>query len=106
MRSFLFIESRGEHESPDVTALLELGGRLRGSGHAVTVFLIQNGVGTLGVGEPWQAMVEQGIDVWADEFSLRGRGLGPKQVPPGVQLGGADDLVRLLMTDGVVAVWH
>jgi hypothetical protein len=106
MRSYLLIESRGEHESPDVPALLRLGGRLRGGGHAVTVFLIQNAVATLGAGEPWRSLLDAGIDVWADELSLRTRGLGEKQCPPGVRLGGADDLVRMLMTDGVVPVWH
>lgn len=106
MRSYLFIESRGEHESPDVPALLRLGGGLRGAGHPVTVFLIQNAVATLGADEPWRSLVDAGIDLWVDEFSLRTRGLGEKQCPPGVRLGGADDLVRMLMTDGVVAVWH
>ncbi|MDG4831708.1 DsrE family protein [Solwaraspora sp. WMMD1047] len=106
MRSYLFIETRGAHESPDVLNLFELGGTLRESGHEVTIFLTQNAVLALGRSDPLADLIARGVGVWADDYSIAARGLDPDRRPPGVRLGGAADLVRLLMAPDAVPVWH
>jgi hypothetical protein len=105
-RSYLLIESRGTHESPDVGALFDLGRRLREAGHETVVYLVQNAVFALGRPADLEALLTCGVRVWADEPSLAARGLDPARRPAGVTLGGTPDLVRLLMTPDTVPVWH
>lgn len=102
---YLFIESRSTRESPDVTALLDLAGRLREAGHEVTLFLVQNAVVAAAGAGRLRALLDLGVEILADDLSLDCRGLGP--VPPdGVRRSGVAELVRLLMSGGVVASWH
>ena len=104
-RTYLFIESRSEQESPDVLATLGLVGGLREAGHDVSLFLVQNAVTMAGrIGELVD-LSRAGVTVWADDHSLATRGL---QAPPGdgIRLGGVSDVVRILTTPGVVPVWH
>lgn len=104
MRSYLFLESRSDLDSPDVPAALALAGELRGAGHEVAVFLVQNAVTMVGRTAALVDLHAAGVEVWADDHSLAVRGL-PE--PAGaVRLGGAPDMVRLLMSPGVVPVWH
>ncbi|MGC4809230.1 DsrE family protein [Micromonospora sp. DT228] len=105
MRSYLLVESRTEQESPDVPRFFELGTGLRRAGHPVTVFLIQNAV--IGARAPAvTSLVAAGVEVWADESSVRTRGLSPDDCPEGVRLGGMPNLVGMLMAAGCVPVWH
>jgi sulfur transfer complex TusBCD TusB component (DsrH family) len=104
-RTYLFIESRSEQESPDVLATLGLVGGLRQAGHDVSLFLVQNAVTMAGrIGE-LADLSRVGVTVWADDYSLATRGL---PAPPGddIKLGGVSDVVRILTTPGVVPVWH
>lgn len=104
MRSYLLIESRGEYESPDVTALFELAVRLCDLGHRVAVFLIQNAVVIRD--QSAADLAARGVTVWVDEYSIAARGLDPQRCPPGVRLGGVPELVRMLMAGDTVPVWH
>ena len=104
-RTYLFLESRSEQESPDVLATLGLVGGLSEAGHDVSLFLVQNAVTMAGrVGELVD-LSRAGVTVWADDHSLAARGL---QAPAadGIRLGGVSDVVRILTTPGVVPVWH
>jgi predicted peroxiredoxin len=104
VRSYLFLESRSDLDSPDVPATLALAGQLRGEGHQVAVFLVQNAVTMVGRPATLDELHAAGVQVWADDHSLAVRGL-PE--PAGaVRLGGAPDMVRLLMTPDVIPVWH
>jgi len=105
MGSYLLVESRSDQESPDVTALFDLGTRLRAEGNEVAVFLVQNAVLAMH-DETVHDLVANGVRVWADRYSILARGLDPEAHPAGVSLGGADDLVDLLMADGTTPVWH
>ncbi len=105
-RSFLLIESRGEHESPDVPAFLDLGGRLGAADHEIVVFLVQNAVLALARPAALEDLLARGVRVWADERSIADRGLDPDRRPPGVRLGGPPELVRMLMAPDTVPVWH
>jgi hypothetical protein len=106
LKSYLFIESRCDQESPDVLAALDLAGRLRARGHEVAVFLIQNAVAMAAGSAPVTALVSRGARVWVDEFSVSVRGFDKTRHSPGIQLGDARDLVRLLMTRDVIPIWH
>lgn len=104
MRSYLFLESRSDLDSPDVPAALALAGDLRADGHEVAVFLVQNAVTMVGRTPALGDLRAAGVEIWADDYSLAVRGL-PE--PAGAaRLGGAPDLVRLLMAPDVVPVWH
>jgi hypothetical protein len=104
VRTYLFLESRSDLDSPDVPAALALAGDLRGAGHEVAVFLVQNAVTMAGRTAALGDLAAAGVDVWADDHSLAVRGLPDPAAP--VRLGGAPDIVRLLMAPGVVPVWH
>lgn len=104
MKSYLFLESRSDLDSPDVPAALALAGQLRGEGHEVALFLVQNAVTMAGRTAALGELHAAGVQVWADDHSLAVRGL-PE--PGGaVRVGGAPDMVRLLMTPDVIGVWH
>ena len=104
-RTYLFIESRSEQESPDVLATLGLVGGLSAAGHEVSLFLVQNAVTMAGRIGALLDLARAGVTVWADDHSLATRGL---QAPAeeGIRLGGVSDVVRILTTPGVVPVWH
>lgn len=106
MKSYLLIESRSDRESPDVTALRETAVRLREAGHRVTLFLVQNAVLSDGSRPSLGELVEAGVEVWIDGFSVDNRVPGPPPGPAGARAGGMPELVRMLMTPGVVPVWH
>lgn len=104
MKSYLFLESRSDLDSPDVPAALALAGQLCAEGYPVAVFLVQNAVTMVGRSATLGELHAAGVQVWADDHSLAVRGL-PEPVG-GVRLGGASDMVRLLMAPDVVPVWH
>jgi predicted peroxiredoxin len=106
MKSYLLVESRSDLESPDVGALRGLAARLRKAGHDVVLFLVQNGVMTSGARPPLDEVAGAGVTVWLDEFSVRARGLASAPRPPGAQVVGMGELVRLLMAPDVIALWH
>jgi predicted peroxiredoxin len=55
---------------------------------------------------PVEDLVRRGVHVWVDDFSISVRGFDQVARSPGIRLGGAPDLVRLLMIRDTVAIWH
>lgn len=106
MRSYLFLESRSDLDTPDVPAMLAVLGGLRDAGHEVSLFLLQNAVTMVGRIGALDVLHRDGVAVWADDHSLAVRGLPEPAPGGGVRTGGAPDLVRMLMAPGVVPVWH
>jgi hypothetical protein len=106
VKSYLLIESRSDQESPDVPALRETAARLSGAGHPVTLFLVQNAVLSDGSRPSLAELLDAGVEVWIDEYSARARVPCPLPRPAGMRSGGMPELVRMLMTPGVVPVWH
>lgn len=80
---YLLIESRDPYESSVVSQHFGLAVRLHEAGHAVSVFLVQNAVlparqhAARGALAP---VLAAGIEVLADEFSLRERGIETRGV--------------------------
>ena len=88
MADYLLIESRDPFSSPTVTAHVELAVGLRRAGSRVALFLVQNGVLPARAGADGDALHEAlaaGVEVLADDFSLRERGIAPADVARGVK---------------------
>jgi hypothetical protein len=80
---YLIIESRDPYESSIVARHFDLAVSLRQAGHAVSVLLVQNAVlpvRRLAVRDALAPVLAAGIEVLADEFSLRERGIGMHDV--------------------------
>jgi predicted peroxiredoxin len=108
MGDYLLIESRDPFESNDVAFYYELAANLAKAGSKVTLFLIQNGVFAArrshradGVA----AAAKAGVQVLADEFSLRERGIPASRLVTGVKSAALDVVIDQL-AEGRRALWH
>jgi hypothetical protein len=108
MKSYLLIESRDPFESADVDNFYDLAAGLADAGHPVTLFLVQNGVMPArhgAMGGQLGALASDGVEVLADEFSLRERGISPNRLVSGVRPAPIDIVVDQL-AQGRNAIWH
>jgi hypothetical protein len=106
MPSYLLIESRDPFDSGDTAFIRDLATRLVGLGNRVTVFLVQNGVLPARNGcrtQGFSELVEGGVEMLADDFSLRERGIDSLQ--PGIKPA-AIDVVIDRMAAGRKVIWH
>jgi sulfur relay (sulfurtransferase) complex TusBCD TusD component (DsrE family) len=107
--NYVFIESRDPFESPETKSVTETAVALSKKGHTVTVFLVQNGVlgaRKLAVTSHVPAIVESGVTVLADDFSLQERGISMDECAPGLQSGSMERLIDLIVQENTKAVWH
>jgi hypothetical protein len=108
MSKYLLIESRDPFETNDVRYFYDLAAQLARADHRVTLFLVQNAVLAARSGEHafWFAeLAKAGVEVLADDFSLRERGI------PGARLAGAVtaaalDVVIDRLGEGRKTLWH
>ena len=108
MSKYLFIESRDPYESNDVPAYYDLAAGLAREGETVTVFLVQNGVLAARKGEKGELiekLAKAGVEVLADEFSLRERAIASGRLVAGVKTSALDVVVDQL-EEGRKALWH
>jgi predicted peroxiredoxin len=109
MSGYLLIESRDTLESSDVTSFYELATGLAGQGEPVTLFLVQNGVFSARRGARMAAALDAvttaGVEVLADDFSLRERGISSERLAPRVTAAPLDAVVDRLV-EGRKALWH
>jgi sulfur relay (sulfurtransferase) complex TusBCD TusD component (DsrE family) len=106
MANYLIIESRDPFDSNDVANSYELAVGLAKEGNAVTLFLVQNGVLPARKSKHSSMLGEvakAGVEVLADEFSLRERGMS--KLIDGVRSTPLDVVVDRL-ADGSKAIWH
>ncbi len=108
MASYLLIESRDPFENHDVGYFYDLAAGLARQGNNVTLFLVQNGVfparrsahsGRL------SELAKSGVELLADGFSLRERGIHADRLVAEVRSAPLDDLVDRL-ANGCKALWH
>jgi sulfur relay protein TusB/DsrH len=108
MSKYLFIESREPFESRDAQALYDLAQGQVDEGNEVTVFLIQNGVLSARkdsiYADRLTELVENGVTVLADDFSLRERAV--RRVVDRVTPATVEELVEMMLTEGVKTIWH
>lgn len=108
MASYLFIESRDPFENNAVARQYELAANLVKDGNKVTLFLVQNGVLPARPGacsEMLSTAARAGVEVLADEFSLRERGIGADKMAEGVKAAPLDIVIDQL-AEGRKALWH
>ena len=106
MADYILIESRDPFDSAEVGRFLDLAEGLAKEGGDVALFLVQNAVlqaRAKAAGSRLGRMRAAGIDVYADEFSLRERGIqdaAPHAVRAPIRL------VIDRMCAGWSHVWH
>lgn len=108
MAKYLLIESRDPFESSDVTSYADLAISLKRGGSEVTMFLVENGVLPARVGacaDVLARVVDAGIEVLADEFALRERGIPADRLRSGVRRAPLSVVVDRL-ADGSKTLWH
>lgn len=106
--SYLFIASRDPFDSNVAVDFYDMAADLAKDGNTVTLFLVQNGVlparpGPISAGLARAA--EAGVEVLADEFSLRERGIPGDRLAGGVKPAPLD-LVIDQLAEGRKALWH
>ena len=107
MRDYLLLESRDPFECSDVPRHQELAESLAKEGHRVALFLVQNGVLAArrgGRSQPLTRLADSGVEVLADDFSLRERGIAPSALAAGVKSCSIDIALDRL-TEGRKALW-
>jgi len=108
MSKYLLIESRDPFETSEVAYFYNLAGGLRAAGNEVTLFLVQNGVlpaRPSARSEPLGALTRARVQVLADEFSLRERGIPATRLLGGVKAAPLDIVIDQL-SEGRKALWH
>ncbi len=108
MASYLIIESRDPLEWKEVAHHYDLAAGLAKEGNRVTLFLVQNGVfpARRSAASPaLEAVARAGVEVLADDFSLRERGIDAGRLADGVKASPIDVVVDQL-ADGRKAIWH
>jgi sulfur transfer complex TusBCD TusB component (DsrH family) len=106
---YVFIETRDPFQTSESGFVAETAAALRRRGRPVAVFLVQNGVLAARAGARGStlgALTAAGVDVLADDFSLRERGIEARDMTPGVRESSVGALVDLIVQPGTKAVWH
>jgi sulfur relay (sulfurtransferase) complex TusBCD TusD component (DsrE family) len=105
---YLLIESRDPFDSNDVPSFYDLAKQLKTEGNDVTLFLVQNGVlaaRTSRASDALKAVAAAGVQVLADDFSLRERGIAVSRVLSGVKPSPLDIVIDQL-AEGRKTLWH
>ena len=111
MARYVLIESRDPFEYGDTTYMYDMAGDLAAKRNNVTLFLIQNGVlcARRDVKNNLLAGLKSkgpSVQVEADDFSLRERGIKTSGLVAGVSVSNVDNLVDHLVEEGAKIVWH
>ena len=108
MAKYLFIESNDPFERNDVERFYDLAAALARARNEVTLFLVQNGVLPARRSDKsplLEVLHEAGVQVLADDFSLRERGIPDARLSPAVRSAPIDTVIQQL-TEGAKALWH
>lgn len=108
MAKYLLIESRDPFENNVVARQYDLAVNLVKEGNRVTLFLVQNAVLPARPGNLSSLLTntaKAGVEVWADDFSLRERGIVAGRLAEGVKAA-ALSLVIDQLAERRKAIWH
>ncbi len=108
MSKYLLIESRDPFEANDVSNIYDLAEGLAREGNEVTLFLVQNGVLPARPGTRSSALASVAstdVEVLADDFSLRERGIAADGLVAGVTASPIDIVIDQL-AEGRKALWN
>ena len=108
VKNYLCIESQGVFEAADTAHFWSLARDLKKQGNGVEILLIQNGVMSAraeaksdGLGE----IIQAGIPVWADDFSMHERALASANLKRGVRPAPIATVIER-MAAGWNVLWH
>ena len=107
MSDYLLIESRDPFDS-GCSHYHELACQLAAHGHQVTLFLVQNAVlitRSCRFSDQLKEVINKGVEVLADEFSLQERGINTSILVEGVKGSPLDKVIDLL-AEGRKVLWH
>ena len=94
MKKYLLIESHSPYESSEASNDYQLAIELAQSGNDTTLFLVQNGVlparKNSSSGHSLDSLLQNGVKVVCDEFSLRERGIYSDAIAAGIETGPLD----------------
>ena len=105
MAKYLFIASRDPFASNEVARYFETAKGLKKEGHAVSILLVQNGVLPARNSTKSKLLAQlmaAGVDVLADELSLRERGIPKARLADGVKVSSLDVVIDCLEQDAKV----
>ncbi len=105
---YLLIESRDPFASTNFGRRSELAAALRADGADVTLFLVENAVlGARAASRPQvlEKLVKRGVQVFADDFALRERGIANGEIAPAVRPARLETLIGLL-AGGARTTWN
>ncbi|MCG8433147.1 MAG: DsrE family protein [Gammaproteobacteria bacterium] len=108
MGKYLLVESSDPFESGNVPAYYELALNLARAGNDVTLFLVQNGVLPARKSckhKGLKAAAAAGVQILADEFSLRERAIPANKLHAGVSAAALDIVIDQL-SEGRKVLWH
>ena len=108
MASHLLIESRDPFASNEVSYYYDLASSLAKEGNTVSLFLVQNGVLPARRSPKSGALAEVakvGVEVLADDFSLRERGIQESQLVASIKPTPLETVIDQLAA-GRKAMWH
>lgn len=108
MADYLLIESRDPFENNDVLYFYELAEILARERNNVTLFLVQNGVlpaRRSSRSELLSRLGKSGVEIVADNFSLRERGIAADRLIAEVRPAPLDIVIDRL-AEGRKALWH
>ena len=108
MAKYLLIESRDPFENNIVARQYDLAANLVKEGNEVTLFLVQNGVLPARPGSRSTLLSNAalaGVQVLADDFSLRERGISANKLADGVTAAPLSVVIDQL-ADGRKTLWH
>jgi sulfur relay (sulfurtransferase) complex TusBCD TusD component (DsrE family) len=108
MADYVLIESRDPFENNVVSHQYDLAANLVREGNKVTLFLVQNGVLPARPGILSSLLTntaEAGVEVLADDFSLRERGIAVAKLAAGVRAASLSIVIDQL-AGGRKAIWH
>ena len=107
MSEYVLIESRDPFESRDTEFVEQTALTIKERGHWVTVFLLQNGVfAARRTTARLQRLIDAGVILLADDFSLRERGIEAADLAHGVNESGINSLVDTITQPNTKAIWH
>ncbi len=108
MSRYLLIESRDPFDSNDTQFCCDLARQLAAAKNEVTVFLVQNGVLPARSGARsgnLSGLADAGVNVLADSFSLKERGIDENALTPGIAAAPLDVVLDALAA-GAKVIWH
>ena len=108
MAKYLLIESRDPFENNGVARQYDFAARLAKESNAVTLFLVQNGVLPARRGKYSELLTlaaKAGVEVLADDFSLRERGIPASRLADSVKPAPLSIVIDQL-AEGRKAIWH